>query len=78
LRCQKTKGIGQLLSVGLMALPKSNNAGELNEKSGEESPSSLRSLVVDLGKSDTPCRKGRSGSENIDLVDPGYRSESCC
>jgi hypothetical protein len=49
----KTKGIGQLLSVDLMALPKSNDAGELYEKSEEESPSPLSSLVVDLGESES-------------------------
>jgi hypothetical protein len=33
-----------------MALPKSNEAGELKEKSEEESPSSLRLLVLEVGE----------------------------
>ena len=49
----KTKGIGELLSVDLIAPPKSNDTGELYEKSEEESPSSLCSLVVDLGGSES-------------------------
>jgi hypothetical protein len=57
----KTKGIGQWFPVDLMALPKSNDAVELNEKSEEESPSSLRSFVVDLGEIEGLCREGSSG-----------------
>jgi len=73
-----TKGIGEPLSAGLMALPKSKDAGELNEKSEEESPSSLRSLVVEFGELEGMRRRGSSEWENIFLVDPGNRSESSC
>jgi len=45
-----TNGIGQLFSVDFMALPKSNEAGELKEKSEEESPSSLKFLVLEVGE----------------------------
>jgi hypothetical protein len=44
-----------------MALPKPNDAVELNEKSEEESPSSLRFFVVDLGEIEVLCREGSSG-----------------
>jgi hypothetical protein len=50
LHTPKTKGIGQLLSADLMALPNSKDAAELYEKSDEELPSSLSSSVVDLGE----------------------------
>ena len=48
-----TNGIGQLFSVDFMALPKSNDAGELKEKREEESPSSLRFFAVDAGESES-------------------------
>lgn len=56
-----TKGIGELLSVDFMPPPKSNEAGELNEKTEDESPSSLRFWVVVFGESENLCREGRSG-----------------
>jgi hypothetical protein len=61
LEIPNTKGIGELLSEDFMALPKSNEARELKEKSEEESPSSLRFLAADLGESKGLCREGSSG-----------------
>ena len=49
-----------MFPVDLMALPKSNDAVELNENSEEESPSSLRSFVVDLGEIEVLSREGSS------------------
>jgi hypothetical protein len=57
----KTKGIGQLLSVDLIALPKLKDAEESYEKRELESPSSLSCLLVDLGESDRWRREGSPG-----------------
>jgi hypothetical protein len=54
----KTNGIGRLVSGDLMALPKSNVAGELREKSEEESPSWLMFLSVELGEIEYLCGEG--------------------
>ena len=71
-----TKGIGQVLLADLTALPKSKDAGELNEKSEEESPSSLRFLVFESGDSEGTRRWG---SSDLDVhVDAGNLSESFC
>jgi hypothetical protein len=59
-----------------MALPKLNDAGELTEKSEEESPSSLTFWVVGVGEVESLRFEGSSSSQNIVFDDPRNRRES--